>query len=97
MLNDVEIRQIVNFTGTGAGKASVTFRVGPVLVRGARIMEKEDGTRWLSMPSRKMANGNWFNLVSFSSRDDKQQLEDLALRAYDDQLCSSEATEEVPF
>ena len=61
-MNDVEIRRVTLFSGDGFGRAGVTFRMGPVLVRGAKIFEKE-GNRWLSMPGRKNGNGEWIDTV----------------------------------
>ena len=82
MSNDIEIRQIVKFSGEGYSKAAVTFRVGPLVIHGARLMEKE-GTRWLSMPSRKLSNGNWLDFIELSSKELKNTLEKLALEAYE--------------
>ncbi len=81
-MSDIEIRQIVKFTGEGCGKASVSLRVGPLVIHGARIMEK-DGQRWLSMPSRKLPNGTWLDLVYLQSPELKAEAERLALQAFD--------------
>ena len=74
MFNDIEIRQVIRFTGAGPALTSITFRIGSIIVRNARLMETE-GRRWLAMPSKKMGSGNWFNLVSLSSFEVKKQLE----------------------
>lgn len=82
MQEDIEIRQIVKFSGEGYGKASVTFRVGPIVVHGARIMEK-NGKRWLSYPSRPGGEGKWFHVVACESQELTRELERLAFEAYD--------------
>ncbi|MBQ7567955.1 septation protein SpoVG family protein [bacterium] len=95
MLQDLEIRQIVKFTGEGSALASVTFRIGSIVVRNAKLMETE-GRRWLAMPARKMGNGNWFSLVSFGSYADKKQLEELVSHAYDTAVQNDLAPELIP-
>ena len=95
MLKDVEIRNIVKIAAEGCCKATITFRVGPIIVRGSRLMEK-DGQRWLALPSRKMKNGNWANVVTISSLEDKKQLEKLACQAYERSLEEETIAEFIP-
>lgn len=95
MFNDIEIRQVIKFTGAGPALASITFRIGSIIVRNARLMETE-GRRWLAMPSKKMGSGNWFNLVSLSSFEVKKQLEELCSRAYDTAVLNDGAPEFIP-
>ena len=82
MQDDIEIRQIVKFSGEGYGKASVTFRVGPLVIHGSRIMEK-NGRRWLAYPSRPGGEGKWFHVISCESPEMAKHIERLALEAYD--------------
>jgi DNA-binding cell septation regulator SpoVG len=84
-MNDVEIRRVTLFSGDGFGRAGVTFRMGPVLVRGAKIFEKE-GNRWLSMPGRKNGNGEWIDTVFIEDREARDRLEHMVLREYDRQM-----------
>ncbi len=95
MIEDAEIRQVVKFNGPGCSKAAVTFRVGPIIVRGARLMEK-DGKCWLAMPSRKMSNGNWLNLVSFCTADIKEKLMQMVLQVFQNEGQGEEALDMVP-
>ncbi|MBQ7567956.1 hypothetical protein IJT17_04045 [bacterium] len=85
MSEDYEIRQIIKFSGDGPGKASVSLRVGPLVIHGARIMDK-DGHRWLAWPSRPSSDGKWFHLISCESKELMQELEQAALEAYDSSL-----------
>lgn len=82
MIEDIEIRQIVKFSGEGYGKASVTFRVGPLVIHGARLMEK-NGRRWLAYPSRPSGDGKWFHVVVSESPELTKEIERLAMEAYD--------------
>ncbi len=82
MQEDIEIRQIVKFSGEGCGKASVTFRVGPLVIHGSRIMEK-NGRRWLAYPSRPGGEGRWFHIISCESPELTREIERLAFEAYD--------------
>lgn len=82
MNEDIEIRQIVKFSGDGYGKASVTFRIGSLIVHGARVMEKE-GKRWLAMPARSGPSGKWFPSIVIESDEVRWELERQALEAFD--------------
>lgn len=84
---EIEIRQIIPFNEEGCTKAAVTFRIGPMVVRGAKIFEKAD-QRWLAMPGRKTVNGSWVDTVYFPNKNDKQELEKLVLSQYDHLLSS---------
>ena len=90
MQEDIEIRQIVKFSGDGCGKASVTLRVGPIVIHGARIMEK-NGRRWLAYPSRPGGDGKWFHVVGCESQELTRELERLAFEAYDNTALTEKA------
>lgn len=79
---DVEIRQVVPFTGEGCTKATVMFRVGPLMIRCAKIFEK-DGQRWLSMPARRVKNGRWFEVAAFASKQAKTDIQNAVLAQYE--------------
>ena len=91
-MSEIEIRQVNIFSGDYGAKASITFSIGPLVVRGARIMSKE-GKLWLAMPSKQMANGNWIHMVSITSQEEKLHLEEAALNAYREQLNSRSENE----
>ena len=95
MKQAIEIRQVVKFSGTGPALAAVTFRLGPVVVRGSRLMET-NGKRWLSLPSRRATEGNWFHIISLNNRELKTQLDEMASRAYDRVLQEEDAPEFIP-
>lgn len=81
MSSEIEIRSITKVATEGFLKALVTLRIGPMIVRGARIMEKE-GRRWLSMPSRKTRQGNWLHLAFIPDPALQEQVEKVALAKY---------------
>lgn len=83
MQTDVEIQKITPFPSSdGHGRASVTLRCGPMIVR-AKILEK-DGRRWLAMPARKESNGErWFDHAFFSDRMLHKAVEEEVLRRYE--------------
>lgn len=85
MSEDIEIRRLSLFSGDGFGRAGVTFRMGPILVRGAKVFEK-DGNRWLSMPGRKNGNGEWIDTVFIEDREARARVERMVLREYDRQM-----------
>lgn len=83
MQYDIEIRQIaISAESEGYTKASVMLRIGPLMIKGAKIFEK-DKERWLSMPARKMKNGNWIDIVYFTDRQDRKEIEELVLKQYE--------------
>ena len=82
MQHEVEIRKVTLFSGDGFGRASVSFRLGPVVVRGAKVFEKE-GNRWLSMPGRKGGKGDWVDWVYIEDRETRDHLERLVLHEYE--------------
>lgn len=81
MLQDLEIQHITVYSGDSASKASVSFRVGPIIIRGATIFEK-NGARWLSMPGRKTVKGDWLDIAYFANREDKAQVQDAVLQRF---------------
>lgn len=95
MQQAIEIRQIVKFSGNGPALAAVTFRIGSVVVRGSKLMETK-GKRWLSLPSRRATEGNWFHIISLGNRELKAQLDELASRAYDRAMQEEDSPEFIP-
>ncbi len=98
MQYDVEIRKITIFSGEGYGRASANFRLGPLVVRGAKVFEK-DGRRWLSMPGRKGSNGDWIDTVFLEDRELRDHIEKLVLREYERHMNTPQEElqrEEVP-
>jgi len=85
MQYDVEVRKVTIFSGEGFGRAAANIRLGPVLVRGAKVFEK-DGRRWLSMPGRKGSNGEWIDTVYLEDRDLRDHVEKQVLREYERQM-----------
>ena len=79
---DVEIRQILPIRADNCTRASVMFRLGPLMIRGAKIFEK-NGDHWLSMPSKRIKSGRWMEVIHFTDKQDKLDLQDAVLAQYD--------------
>ncbi len=79
---DTEIRQIIPIRTDNCTRASVMFRLGPLMIRGAKIFEK-NGDRWLSMPTKRTKNGRWIEIIHFTDKQDKLDLQDVILTQYD--------------
>lgn len=93
---EVEIRQIVPFQSEGCARANIIFRIGPLMVRGAKIFEKGE-ERWLSMPARRTKNGRWMDVIQFVSPQDKERLQRAVLDQYDQVLKNRLNLLEIPF
>lgn len=81
MLDDFEIKN-VTFYSSGYALASVNFRLGPIVVRGAKVFKK-GSKRWLSMPGRMDDSGQWNDLVYFIDIGIKDQIERAVLQEID--------------
>lgn len=81
-MQNVEILKLTLFSGDGYGRAAVTFRLGSVVVRGAKVFEKE-GKRWLSMPGRRNSKNEWIDFVELEDRESRGALERMVLQEYD--------------
>ncbi len=82
MSYDVEIRQAASFPSEKCSQTVITFRMGPVVIRGAKVFEK-DGHRWLSMPARKTSSGAWIDTVYIPDKDEKAEIEKAVFEALD--------------
>lgn len=86
MQYDVEIERVTPFQSQeGHGRAAVTLRCGPVVIR-AKVFEKE-GRRWLAMPGRMGTGPNnaekWYDSAFFHDRLLHREVEAEVLRRYE--------------
>lgn len=86
MQYDVEIQRVTPFQSQeGHGRAAVTLRCGPVVIR-AKVFEKE-GRRWLAMPGRMGTGPNnvekWYDSAFFSDLMLHREVEAEVLRRYE--------------
>ncbi|MGM9999249.1 MAG: septation protein SpoVG family protein [Candidatus Bruticola sp.] len=80
MLQDFTVRNITKYE-SGFALAGVVFQLGPVIIRGAKIFEK-NGQRWLGMPGRISDNGDWGDFVYFLDQDLKSLVERAVIEKY---------------
>ncbi|MCR4784882.1 MAG: SpoVG family protein [bacterium] len=88
-LSDFTIKSITKYE-SGFALAGVNFQLGPVIVRGAKVFEK-DGRYWLGMPGRMSETGEWGDLVYFLDRDIKDAVERAVIEAYQASMAPSES------
>ncbi|MBQ7529619.1 septation protein SpoVG family protein [bacterium] len=81
MLEDFEIRKIT-FYNDGYALANVNFRLGPIVIRGAKVFSKGK-KRWLSMPGRMDDSGQWNDLVYFPDDNIRKKIEIAVLQEID--------------
>lgn len=79
---DVEIRSLTAQAQGEYSRAKFDLRVGPLIIREARIMEK-NGERWIALPAKRTSNGRWYPQVVFADQANRQEIEQLALAEYE--------------
>jgi stage V sporulation protein G len=78
---DVKIRVRKN---DGKMKALVSVTIdGLFAIHDMKIIEREDGSRFIAMPSRKMPDGTFLDIVHPIDSDTRKLLESVVLSAYD--------------
>ncbi|GEM_PF-2993963 len=80
MLEDFAIKSITKYD-SGFALAGVVFQFGPVVVRGAKIFEK-NGQRWLGMPGRISDSGEWGDFAYFLDKEMKILVEKAIIDKY---------------
>lgn len=56
---------------------------GEFVVHGLRVMEKDDGTLWVSMPARKDARGEFRDIFHPITREAREKIFRAVLEAYE--------------
>ncbi len=82
----VEITDIRIFRTFGAKvKAYVTVTLGDEFaVHGCRILEREDGALWVSMPRQRSSfDGSWRDIFHPITKESRERLNDAILKAYE--------------
>jgi stage V sporulation protein G len=82
----VEISDVRIFKVLGTGKkvkaiASITLG-GEFAVHGMRVMEREDGTLWVSMPRQRTGDGSWRDVFHPVTGEAREKLINAVLQAY---------------
>lgn len=72
--------------GQGRAVAGATLVYGPVVIR-AKLMKKDDGRLFLSMPARKNeTNSMWYEMASVQDRTLKDAFERMAIISYEEKM-----------
>ena len=69
----------------GSLKALVTVSVGPLEIRGFKVIDDGRGFPWVSSPSREIFRGGkkeYYEIVRFTSPEDKGAFDTALLKAY---------------
>ena len=79
----IAVTRIHKLDGDGVTKAFCDISVADaIIINGLRIVEGEDGL-FVSMPRECAKDGKWYNTVIPLRRDVKEEIERVALDAYD--------------
>ncbi|MCL2189170.1 MAG: SpoVG family protein [Defluviitaleaceae bacterium] len=88
-----EIKRIYN--GEGRVKANVALTIeGVFVIRGCRLIEGNNGL-FISMPSRKNPEGEWYDICFPINNETRLRILDTVTAAYEKALQSHDATAET--
>lgn len=80
-ISDIRIFRIIG-TGNVKAYANVTLG-GEFAVHGVKVMEREDGTLWVSMPRQRSASdGRWRDVFHPITSEARERLNEAVLEAY---------------
>ena len=83
---DVEVTDIRKIVGDGNLKAFASVKVGgSLLIKGFCVMQGKRGV-FVTMPRKVSKDGKWFDVMTPTSDDFKQELEEKVLEAYDQEV-----------
>ena len=86
----VEITGVRIFRVKGSGKIKAYANVslgGEFVVHGVKVMERDDGTLWVSMPrQRSAADGQWRDVFHPVTSEARERLISGVLKAYEEFL-----------
>ena len=77
----IQVDRIHRIEGDSKTKAFVDISLDGVLIRGLRVVSGVNGL-FVSMPSHQGKDGKWYDTVSLVTREKRQELSELVLRAY---------------
>lgn len=70
----LRVLQMVPARNEGPIVAFACVEFGPWIVRGVRLMRRDDGSTWLAMPSQKNPKGEYFDVCFIPSRAARERL-----------------------
>lgn len=75
------VSRIHRLDGDSKLKAFVDISLGDLVVKGLRIVEGKEGL-FVGMPRHQGKDGQWYDTVSATTKELKQELTELVLSAY---------------
>jgi stage V sporulation protein G len=78
---DFEVSRIYKLDSDSKLKAFVDISLGGLVVKGLRVVEGKDGL-FVGMPRHQGKDGRWYDTVSATTKEFKQELSELILAAY---------------
>jgi stage V sporulation protein G len=77
----IAVSRIYKLDGDGKLKAFVDISLGPLVVKGLRIVDGSKGL-FVGMPRHQGKDGKWYNTVYPTTKEALQELNELVLAAY---------------
>ena len=71
-MTDITVIKIQPLTNTGNLRAFADVRIGPVTIKGFRVVQQPGQQGWVSVPQQQNRDGKYYNTVLF---DDKALLD----------------------
>lgn len=82
---NIEVREMHKLDGEGKLKAFADIAIAELLlIKGLRIVDGKKGL-FVGMPRRQGKDGQWYPTISPLSEEIKDQLNEIVLRAYQEQ------------
>jgi DNA-binding cell septation regulator SpoVG len=85
MLDDISSIKVFPLTGFNNLKAMVSLNYRGVILRAMRLMEEDDGTLRLGMPSRKLGE-RWEDIYFFPDTDMRNRICDAVVAIYREEI-----------
>ena len=80
---ELAVKRVSRLNGNGATKAFCDVAIaGALLIKGLKVVDGKNGL-FVSMPSERGKNGQWYDTVVPLSQDVKEQLGRVVLEAYE--------------
>lgn len=86
---DVEITDVRIFRAKVSGKVKAYANItlgGEYVVHGFKVMKRDDGTLWVSMPRQRATDGQWRDVFHPVTADAREKLISEVLKAYEELL-----------
>jgi len=81
---DIEVAKIHRLEGDGATKAFCDIIVSDaLLIKGIRIMDGKNGL-FVKMPTKQGKDGKWYDSIRPTSKEIKDALNDVIIKAFND-------------